>query len=133
MAGGTVHCACGRTVSLPSLRELRRRATEREPAPEYAGPAKGAAQRKGDAARALPILWIGYGVYLVVRNGWPPRLPIVAVGAGVAVCIGVGLWFVERHQAFRPWRVLIHCVLLVGLLTAAGAVIVWDFAGPVGR
>jgi RsiW-degrading membrane proteinase PrsW (M82 family) len=71
-------------------------------------------------------------VYLLVRE-WPPRVPIFTVAACLAIVIGVGLWFVERHEAFRPWRVVIHYVLLGALLAASAATIAWDLAGQAGR
>jgi hypothetical protein len=82
--------------------------------------------RPAAATPWLPWIWIAGGVYLVFRSGWPPHIPIFTIGACFAIGIGVGLWFVERYEAFRPWRVLVRYVLLGVALAALGAAIVWD-------
>jgi hypothetical protein len=69
---------------------------------------------------------------MVFRSGWPPRIPIFTFGACIAIGIGVGLWFVERYEAFRPWRVLIRYVLLGVALAALGATIFWDVCRHAG-
>jgi hypothetical protein len=78
----------------------------------------------------LPLLWIAGGAYFLVRSGWPPPLSFFSVGACVAMAIGVALWFVERVDVFRPWRVVIHYVLLGIVLAALGVMIAWDVAKP---
>jgi hypothetical protein len=78
-------------------------------------------------------VWIAGGVYLLVREGWPPRNPTFAVGAGIAIVVGGGLWFVERHEAFRPWRVAIRYILLGVVLAALAATVAWDVARRAGR
>jgi hypothetical protein len=81
----------------------------------------------------LPLWWIGGGVFLLVRNGWPPLLPIFSVGAVIAIAIGIGLWFIERYNLFRPWRRAIHTMLLLVLLASLAATIVWDINRHAGR
>jgi hypothetical protein len=78
-------------------------------------------------------MWIAVGVYLLVREGWPPRNPIFAIGAGIAIVIGGGLWFVERYEGLRHWRVLIRYILLGVVLVALAATVAWDVAQRAGR
>jgi hypothetical protein len=85
-----------------------------------------------DATSWLPWIWVAGGTYLLVRSGWPPRVPMFTVGACLAIVIGVGLWFVERHEALRPWRVMIRYVLLGVVLAGLAGTIAWDVA-RVGR
>jgi hypothetical protein len=89
--------------------------------------------RPADATRWLPFLWLGGGVYLLIRSGWPPRVSIITVGACVVIALGVGLWFVERREAFRPWRVVIRYVLLGVVVAALGATMALDMASHAGR
>jgi hypothetical protein len=124
-AGATFQCACGRTVKVPSLEELRRQFAVEAEAPSAAGQV-GESNRTGEAASWLPLLWIAGGVYMLIQSGWPPRVLVFSIAYCVAIAIGVGLWFVERHEAFRPWRVVIRYVLLGGVLAALAAVLGWE-------
>jgi hypothetical protein len=104
------------------------------PGPASAVPSAERTPRNLDrSAGAAPWIWVGGGAYLLVRSGWPPHFPIFTVGACVAIAIGVGLWFVERHEIFRPWRVMIRYVLLAIVLAALVATIALDLGGLVGR
>jgi hypothetical protein len=99
-------------------------------------PATGPAEATPGSAAGAPWLawvWIAGGVYFLVREGWPPRNPIFAVGAGIAIVVGGGLWFVERHEVFRPWRVTIRYILLGVVLAALAATVAWDVAHRAGQ
>jgi RsiW-degrading membrane proteinase PrsW (M82 family) len=63
---------------------------------------------------------------MLVQSGWPPRALVFSIAYGVAIAIGVGLWFVERYEVFRPWRVVIRYALLGVVLAALAAVLIWD-------
>ena len=90
---------------------------------------------KAQSARALWLawVWIAGGIYFLVRTGWPPRAPIFAVGGCVAMVIGAGLWFVERYELFRPWRLVIRYLLLGVALAALVAMVAWDVGGQARR
>jgi hypothetical protein len=78
-------------------------------------------------------LWIAGGAYQLVRQGWSPHNPIFALGGGMAIVIGAGLFFVERFEMFRPWRVAIRYVLLGVLLAALATTVAFDMARRAGR
>jgi hypothetical protein len=103
------------------------------PAAPSPGCPVGNSDRPAAATPWLPWVWIAGGVCMVFQSGWPPRIPIFTMGACIAIVVGVGLWFVERYEAFRPWRVLIRYVLLAVVLAALGATIVWDVSRHAGR
>jgi RsiW-degrading membrane proteinase PrsW (M82 family) len=63
---------------------------------------------------------------MLVQSGWPPRVLVFSIAYSVAIAIGVGLWFVERYEAFRSWRVVIRYVLLGVVLVALVAALVWE-------
>jgi hypothetical protein len=60
-------------------------------------------------------------------------VPGFTVAAGAAIAIGIGLWFIERHPAFRAWRPLIRYALLGMVLAALVATVAWDIARQAGR
>jgi hypothetical protein len=103
------------------------------PAPTAAKPFENEDRRVQEAARWLPLWWVGGGVFLLVRNGWPPFLPIFSVGAVIAIAIGIGLWFIERYDQFQPWRKTVHIILLLVLFATLAATIVWDINRLAGR
>jgi RsiW-degrading membrane proteinase PrsW (M82 family) len=63
---------------------------------------------------------------MLMRSGWPPRVLFFSIAYCVAIAIGVGLWFIERYEAFRSWRVMIRYVLLGALLAALAAAFGWE-------
>ena len=65
---------------------------------------------------------------MLVQSGWPPRILVFSIAYCVAIAIGVGLWFVERCEAFRSWRVVIRYVLLGVVLAALAATLGWEVA-----
>ena len=89
----------------------------------------------GSAAGApgLAWVWIAGGVYFLFREGWPPRHPVFAVGGGIAIVVGGGLWFVERFEVFRPWRVAIRYIILGVVLAALAAMVAWEVARRPGQ
>jgi Domain of unknown function (DUF1922) len=124
-AGATLQCVCGRTVKVPSLGELGRQFTVEAEGPTAARQA-GESDRTADAASWLPWLWIAGGVYMLVQSGWPPRVLVFSIAYCVAIAIGVGLWFIDRCEAFRSWRVVIRYVLLGGVLAVLAAALGWE-------
>jgi hypothetical protein len=116
---------CGRHVKVPSLEELRRQFAVEAEAP-FASRQAGDSNRSADAASWLPWLWIAGGVYMLVKSGWPPRVLVFSIAYCVAIAIGVGLWFIERCEAFRSWRVMTRYVLLGALLAALAAAFGWE-------
>jgi hypothetical protein len=126
-ADGALQCVCGRAVKVPSLGELRRHFAVEAEAPSAARKV-GESNRSADAAFWLPWVWIAGGVYMLVQSGWPPRVLVFSIAYCVAIAIGVGLWFVERCEAFRSWRVVIRYVLLGVVLAALAATLGWEVA-----
>ncbi|HEV3444178.1 MAG TPA: hypothetical protein VG099_06010 [Gemmataceae bacterium] len=113
---------CG--VELPAVAEASCFACHRaldEPVADNARSAPGAEA----GAPWLAWVWIAGGIYFLVRTGWPPRVPIFAIGGCFAIAIGAGLWFVERYELFRPWRLAIRYLLLGVALAALAAAVAW--------
>jgi hypothetical protein len=84
-------------------------------------------------APGLAWVWIVGGVYFLVREGWPARNPIFAVVGGIAIVVGGGLWFVERLEVFRRWRVAIRYILLGVVLAALAVTVAWEVVSLIGR
>jgi hypothetical protein len=125
-------CACHSPLDEPTEERVQLLPRSQRIAPP-AEPASENNPRAASPAPWLPWVWIGGGVYILVRNGWPPRFPLFAAGACIAIGIGIGLWFMERYDLFRPWRLVIHNVLLGVVLAALAATIVWDVGRHAGR
>jgi hypothetical protein len=111
-------------VELPAVAEASCFACHR-PLDEPAANKAPSAPRAEASAQWLAWVWIAGGIYLLVRTGWPPRLPIFAIGGCVALVIGAGLWFVERYELFRPWRLVIRYLLLGVAIAALVATVAW--------
>jgi hypothetical protein len=104
------------------------------PVPQITKQSEGDNRLRENKGRWLPLQMIAFGMLMLVWNGWPPILPIMfSVGAYIAIAIGIGLWFIERYEVFRPWRQVLHIIFVLVLCATMIAIIAYDINRRAGR